>query len=277
MSAKKILFISQEITPYVPETPLSMHGRMLPQHMLGGGWEARTFLPKWGNINERRCQLHEVIRLSGMNIIIDETDHALLIKVASIMPTHMQVYFIDNDDFFQKRKMIRDDNGKEYADNAERAIFYARGVIETVKKLRWIPDIVICQGWVSAVVPFYIRTAYQDEPSFANSKIVFALSDEELNLPLPANFPAALAYRSADRELIMNQGLEYKQPLDLLKLALAHSDAVAEATSGINEELLHYAEKRGLPILPLQEEKNYQEAYGTFFNTLLGEDQPKNP
>ena len=145
--AKKVLFIKQEISPYVPESELSIMGRDLPNKMQEAGYEIRTFMPKWGNINERRGQLHEVIRLSGMNLIIDDTDHPLIIKVASIPQTRLQVYFIDNDDYFMKRLMAEDENGQEYTDNGERAIFFARGVLETVKKLRWVPDIIHCQGW----------------------------------------------------------------------------------------------------------------------------------
>ena len=137
MKAKKILFITQEMTPYVPDSELAAMGRELPQEIQEKGREIRTFMPKWGNINERRNQLHEVIRLSGMNLIIDDTDHPLIIKVASIQAARMQVYFIDNDDYFLKRLMALDENGNEYEDNSERAIFYARGVLETVKKLRW--------------------------------------------------------------------------------------------------------------------------------------------
>ena len=162
MAKKKILFINQEITPYVPDTDLSLMGKALPQAIQEKGYEIRTFMPKWGTINERRGQLHEVIRLSGMNLIINDTDHPLIIKVASIVNTRVQVYFIDNDDYFTKRRMITDENGEDYADNGERAIFFARGVLETVKKLRWVPDVIHCQGWMSAVVPLYIKTAYHD-------------------------------------------------------------------------------------------------------------------
>ena len=161
MKAKKILFITQEMTPYVPDSELAAMGRELPQEIQEKGREIRTFMPKWGNINERRNQLHEVIRLSGMNLIIDDTDHPLIIKVASIQAARMQVYFIDNDDYFLKRLMALDENGNEYEDNSERAIFYARGVLETVKKLRWVPDVIHCQGWMSALVPLYVKTAYK--------------------------------------------------------------------------------------------------------------------
>ena len=144
--AKKILFVTQEMVPFVPETDMAQMGRYLPQAVQEKSREIRSFMPKWGTINERRNQLHEVIRLSGINIVVDDTDHPLVIKVASITAARMQIYFIDNDDFFEKRKMATDDNGKEYEDNAERAAFYARGVLETIKKLKWSPDIIHCQG-----------------------------------------------------------------------------------------------------------------------------------
>ena len=169
---KRILFISQEISPYLTEeSPIRLLNRQLPEYFQGHGYETRTFMPKFGEINERRNQLHEVIRLSGMNLIIEESDHPLLIKVASIQQARVQVYFIDNDDYFSHRQMERDETGEDYPDNGERAIFFARGVLETVKKLRWVPDIIHCQGWMSAVVPLYVKTAYHDEPSFTNTKL----------------------------------------------------------------------------------------------------------
>ena len=176
MVKKKVLFINQEMVPYVPTSEMATMGRNLPQKIQENGFEIRTFMPKWGNINERRGQLHEVIRLSGLNLIIDDTDHPLIIKVASIPVSRLQVYFIDNEDYFQRRRtMTEDESGEEFTDNGERAIFFARGVLETVKKLRWTPDIIQCQGWMAGVVPLYIKTAYHDDPSFANAKVVTSL------------------------------------------------------------------------------------------------------
>ena len=188
--AKKILFINQEITPYVPENAVSNTGQLLPQKAQEAGCEIRTFTPKWGTINERKGQLHEVIRLSGMNLVIDEIDHSLIIKVASIPVTRLQVYFIDNDDYFNSRKMAADEQGKEYDDNGERAIFYARGVLETVKKLRWTPDIIVCQGWISAVVPLFVKTAYKEEPSFSESKVITTLYGNQLDTPTSLTSPS---------------------------------------------------------------------------------------
>ncbi|MGL5619651.1 MAG: glycogen/starch synthase, partial [Tannerellaceae bacterium] len=177
MDAKRILFITQEITPYLPETEISGISRNLPQGIQERGREIRTFMPKYGTINERRNQLHEVIRLSGMNLIIDDTDHPLIIKVASIQAARMQVYFIDNEDFFQRKHTIADENGVEFDDNDERSIFFVRGVLETVKKLRWIPDMIHCHGWMSALTPLYIKKAYADDPFYSNTKVVYSVYD----------------------------------------------------------------------------------------------------
>ena len=240
MAKKKILFINQEIAPYVPDSDLSIMGRSLPHVMQEKNHEIRTFMPKWGNINERRGQLHEVIRLSGMNLIINDTDHPLIIKVASIPSIRVQVYFIDNDDYFTKRQMACDETGDEYADNGERAIFFARGVLETVKKLRWVPDIIHCQGWMSAVVPFYIKTAYHDEPSFADTKVITSLFSNSLVKGLGENFKECVEFRDAKAELLK----PYKDSFDfdeLSKLAIDYSDGVIQADNGVEASLLKYA------------------------------------
>ena len=267
--AKKVLFINQEITPYVPETNMSVMGRDLPQKVQEAGLEIRTFMPKWGNINERRGQLHEVIRLSGMNLIIDDTDHPLIIKVASIPQSRIQVYFIDNDDYFTKRQMTTDEAGEEYADNGERAIFFARGVLETVKKLRWTPDIIHCQGWMSAVVPFYVKKAYHEEPSFANTKIVTSLFSEQLKGDLGSKFKSIVAFRDAKKELVSGYNEKFDF-VELEKLALDYSDGIIEARPTVNKELLDYAAEKKLPILKYPGEdfiKSYVDFYDKIYPT----------
>jgi starch synthase len=263
---KKVLFINQEIAPYVPETEMSVLGRDLPQKMSENGLEIRTFMPKWGNINERRGQLHEVIRLSGMNLIIDDTDHPLIIKVASIPQSHLQVYFIDNDDYFLKRKMAVDEEGKEYEDNGERAVFFARGVLETVKKLRWIPDVIVCQGWMSAVAPVYIKTAFKDEPAFAEAKVVTSLYKNDLKNDFCENFKSCVEFRDTDAELLK----AYKDTFDyneLAKMAIDYSDGVIEASEGVDGELLAYAEGKGKQVLKYPGE-DYAQAYKDFLEKI---------
>ena len=263
--AKKILFINQEIAPYVPDSEMSLLGREFPHVIQEQGFEIRTFMPKWGVINERRGQLHEVIRLSGMNLIIDETDHPLIIKVATIQSVKVQVYFIDNDDYFSRRKMEKDENGEDYADNGERAIFFARGVLETVKKLRWVPDIIHCQGWMSAVVPFYIKTAYHDEPSFANTKVVSSLFTKTLTKDLDPKFKRCLEFRDATAECLQ----PYKDTFDfdeLCKLAIDYSDGVVQAGKDVNSDLLAYAKEQSVPVLEYKED--FADSIQAFYNTV---------
>ena len=264
--AKKILFINQEIAPYVPDSELSLLGRDLPHSIQENGFEIRTFMPKWGNINERRGQLHEVIRLSGMNLIIDETDHPLIIKVATIPSVKVQVYFIDNDDYFSRRQMDKDESGNDYADNGERAIFFARGVLETVKKLRWVPDIIHCQGWMSAVIPCYIKTAYHDEPSFANTKVVTSLFANSMTNKLDPNFKRCLEFRDVTAELLS----PYKDQFDfdeLSKLAIDYSDGIVEAVKGVNQDLLGYANEKNIPVLTYSND-NLGDKMEAFYNTI---------
>lgn len=269
MKAKKILFITQEITPYVPESELSVAGRKLPQAIQEKGKEIRTFMPKWGNINERRNQLHEVIRLSGMNLIIDDTDHPLIIKVASIQAARMQVYFIDNDDYFTNRLMKSDEDGKEYEDNGERAIFYARGVLETVKKLRWVPDVIHCQGWMSALVPLYIKTAYREEPSFRDAKVVYALHEDELTQNMGENFGNCIAYKDVDQSVLKEFSPEFTFE-ELNKLATKYSDGLILASPNTNPAIAEYARSQNIPILDYAGEQ-YTDAYAEFYDKIWSE------
>ena len=265
MKAKKILFIAQEIEPYVPNSEYTILGRQVAQNILEKGREIRSFMPKWGNINERRNQLHEVIRLSGMNLIIDDTDHPLIIKVASIPAARMQVYFIDNDDFFHKRLDVANEKGEEYSDNAERAIFYARGVLETVKKLRWVPDVIHCQGWIASIVPVLLKTAYKDEPSFKDCKVVYSVSQQPLNLPLSQNFANSITYRDCKPEVLEGLSEPYTGA-DLQKLAINYSDGVAISSENPDTELVAYAEASGLPVMTYPGDDH--EKYLDFFDQI---------
>ncbi|MBO5583329.1 MAG: glycogen/starch synthase [Prevotella sp.] len=266
---KKVLFINQEITPYVPESEMSVMGNLMPHKIQELGFEIRTFMPKWGIINERRGQLHEVIRLSGMNLIIDDTDHPLIIKVASIPQSRIQVYFIDNEDYFQKRKTTVDDNGDEYSDNGERAIFFARGVLETVKKLRWTPDIIHCQGWMSAVVPLYVKTAYKEEPQFANTKVVTSLFSEQPKGNLDDNFKHSLEFKEANSKVLekYNERFDF---IELGKLAIDYSDGIVKVNDNVNDDLLKYAQANDKPVFNHSTEEEAQNDYTTFYNKLLG-------
>ncbi len=270
--ANKVLFITQEITPYVTETEMSLVGRHLPQAIQEKGREIRTFMPKWGNINERRNQLHEVIRLSGMNLIIDDTDHPLIIKVASIQAARMQVYFIDNDDYFQNRLQITDEKGNEYEDNDARTIFYARGVLETVKKLRWCPDIIHCHGWMSALVPLYVKKAYKDEPSFRNAKVVFSVYSDDFKQPFHADYTNKLMQKGIAKKDVahLKKKIDYTA---LCKLAVDFSDGVIQQSERVNEEVMEYARQAGKPILDSRQFDNLADACDDFYNKVWETEQ----
>lgn len=271
MKAKKILFITQEIVPYVPESQMSEMGRQIPQTIQEKGYEIRTFMPRWGNINERRNQLHEVIRLSGMNIIIDETDHPLIIKVASIQAARMQVYFIDNDDFFHKRSMMTDEEGKEYEDNVERAIFYARGVLETVKKLRWTPDVIHCHGWMSSIVPLYLKTAFAEEPTFEKAKVVFSAYDEMPTIAPPANFADCVNFREANAKVVEGTGIDFSRPESLGELAIHFADGFVQV--GRSQALTDYATATQTPLLQAPAEGLTADDYAAFYQQVFGSDE----
>ncbi len=268
MEAKKVLFISQEVSPYLADTPMSVLGRDIPQGIHGKEFEVRTFTPKYGCINERRNQLHEVIRLSGMNIIIDDTDHPLIIKVATLLPSRMQVYFIDNDDYFQPLPEKGLETEVLCADNDERVMFFTMGVIETVKKLRWQPAVIQCSGWVSALAPLYLRRKYQDDPTFRNSKIVYALHPEKFEGSLDPRFVEKLEMAEFAPEDIAALG---KEPVDfktLNKLAIDYADAVIAVTGDVDPELVEYAKASGKPFLPFDGEEDRPAKYTEFYRTL---------
>ena len=269
MKAKKVLFITTEIEPFVPENEHSLKGRILPQSIQEAGHEIRTFSPKWGNINERRNQLHEVIRLSGMNLIIDDTDHPLIIKVASLPSARMQVFFIDNDDYFMKRGILTDKEGKEYSDNCERAIFYARGVLETVKKQGWAPDVIHCYGWISALAPLYIKQAYSDEPSFRDAKVVMEISPKEFEQDLGVENAKLIDYKDAHYSDIKEICEKAYGHTELEKIGVKFADGVIVENADVDPTIIQYAQSLGLPILDPVKDGHFKEAYSDFYEKLF--------
>ena len=263
--AKKILFVTQEMLPFVPETDMAIMGRYLPQAVQEKSREIRSFMPKWGIINERRNQLHEVIRLSGINIVVDDTDHPLVIKVASIMAAKMQIYFIDNDDFFMGRKMAVNVDGEEYEDNAERAAFFARGVLETIKKLKWSPDIIHCLGWMSSFLPLYVKTAYAEEPSFRDCKVIFTPSTQMLAAPVPANIDGIISFRNATVSALRGLGEKKLVPM-LNKLGIKYADGIGFLAE--SEELTRFAEGLEKPYLQSVSTENFGICYTPFYDTI---------
>ena len=270
MEKKRILFVSQEITPYTEETPIGLKGRHLPQGIQEKGREIRTFMPRYGSINERRNQLHEVIRLSGMNLIIDNNDHPLIIKVASIQQARMQIYFIDNEDYFQRKASLYDKNNKFFDDNDERAIFFARGVLETVKKLGWAPDIIHCHGWFTSLIPLYVKKSYRDNPLFNETKVVMSIYNDDFKEDMPSDIGKKIKYDG-----ITKQDLAYYKKtnfVSLMKAAVEYSDGVIIGSPKINKELKEYVGIAGKPVLEYQGEENYLDAFSDFYDKILIEE-----
>lgn len=254
MDVNKVLFISQEIAPYLAETPLSTYSRDLSQAVKEKNIEVRTFMPKYGAINERRNQVHEVQRLSGINLIIDDTDHPLIIKVATLQPSRLSVYFIYNDDYFNMAvsKQLEIDTDPEQ--NDERSIFFVRGVLETVKVLRWMPNVILCSGWVTALAPLYVKKRFSDDPSYRDAKVVYALFDDEPVEPIGEQLWNKLKFdRFSDKALkpILNKPAGV---LQLTQLALNHADAVIQCSPNVKPEVLELVQKSGLPFMPYDPE-----------------------
>ena len=268
MASRKILYVCQEIMPYLPESELSGLSRRLAQAMQERGTEIRTFMPRYGCINERRNQLHEVIRLSGMNLIIDDNDHQLIIKVASIPSARIQIYFIDNDDYFARKAVLLDDDGKAFADNDERAIFFARGVLETVRKLNWAPTVVHCMGWMSAVVPIYLKKVFNDDPLFRDVKIVVTLADDRFDEPLDAQFAEKIANEGVkDEKLSILSTPSYE---NLYRFVIDYADGITVASPKASPELVEYARQSGKPVLEYREpdEEDFFDNYNRFYEEL---------
>jgi starch synthase len=267
MEKKKILYISQEITPYLPESEMSEISRYLPQGVQERGREIRTFMPRYGCVNERRNQLHEVIRLSGMNLVINDTDHPLIIKVASIQAARMQVYFIDNEDYFQRKFVLTDDDGNEFPDNDERAVFFARGVLETVIKLRWAPDIIHCHGWLSSLVPLYIKRYYHKNPLFNQSKVVYSVYNDDFKNPLNPDFCEKLQIEGITKDDVA----VICEPdfVNVSKLGINFSDAVIKGSEKINPQVEKYIKSSEKLFLDYQNSDSYIDAYNDFYDKVF--------
>jgi len=261
-----VLFIAQEISPYLPETEMSTICRYLPQEIQEQGKEIRTFMPKFGCISERRNQLHEVIRLSGMNLIISDTDHPLIIKVASIQSARMQVYFIDNDEYFNRKYIVSNEKGEYFSDNDERIIFFNRGVLETVRKLRWQPNIVHCHGWFTALSPLYAKKAFREDPLYSKTKVVYSIYNDGFVTPFNPNFRTKIYTDGITKKDLTV--LEKPNYLTLSKLAVDYSDGFIIVGDNINKQLEEYLIASDKPVIRHNPE-TYIQDYTTFYEELL--------
>lgn len=269
MSKPRVLFVSQEITPYISENTMSTITRNLPQGIQERGKEIRTFMPRYGCINERRHQLHEVIRLSGMNLVVNDFDHPLIIKVASIQPARMQVYFIDNEEYFQRKAALEDKAGKAFDDNDERSIFFIRGVIETVKKLGWSPDVIHCHGWMTAMLPTYLKTVYKDDPIFSDTQVVYSVYDQTPNGELASNLASKMQFDGIDSEI--TDVVNTPSYNNLHKLAVRDSDAVILGPETENPEVFEFVKEQNKLFLEHGSEEDYIDRYSEFYDKVMAE------
>jgi len=267
MEKKKVLIITQEMKPYTALSEISEIARKLPQYVQEKGMEIRVLMPRFGTINERRHRLHEVVRLSGMNIIVNDDDFPLIIKVASLPGARMQVYFLDNEDFFMRKSVFEDDEGKSFEDNADRMIFFCKGAIETVKKFGWAPDIVHCHGWMTSLVPLYIKTAYKNEPIFQNSKVVYSLYDNSHEDFFTGEFIEKASINNLEPEDLA--AYLNGDAITLHKGACTFSDAIIKGSEGLGDSAEKALIGMDKPILEFKGEEDYLSAYVEFYNSVL--------
>ncbi|HMN90173.1 MAG TPA: glycogen/starch synthase [Saprospiraceae bacterium] len=266
MSKKKVLIVTQEMNPYTALSEMSDITLKLAQNIHDNGMEIRILMPRFGTINERRHRLHEVVRLSGMNIIVDDDDFPLIIKVASLQETRMQVYFLDNEDFFSRKSVFSDDMGEPFEDNADRMVFFCKGVIETVKKFGWSPDIVHCHGWMTSLIPLYLKTAYKADPLFQNSKVVYSIYADAIEKMVTDNFLAKATINNLTASDL--DSYQNGSGVMLHHGAIAYADGLIKGSDRLSDTVLQALNKMDKPVLDYQEE-DLAGASIEFYQSLL--------
>lgn len=270
MSKKKVLIVTQEMSPFTDPSELADFTRTLPQFVQEKGMELRVLMPKFGTINERRHRLHEVVRLSGMNIIVDDDDYPLIIKVASMPEARIQVYFLDNDDFFRRKYVFQDESGQVYDDNVDRMVFFCKGVLETVRKFGWAPDIVHCHGWMTGLIPAYIKTAYKTEPLFQHSKVVYSLYNDELEEQTPENFFAKAAINNLTAQDL--NAYQRDESITLHKGAVAFADGVVVGSPNLSASAQAALNNADKPVLEYSTDTALA-AIVEFYHSLMAEEE----
>ncbi|MBC7885144.1 MAG: glycogen/starch synthase [Saprospiraceae bacterium] len=252
MSKKKVLFVTQELNPYTEISLLSDLARKIPQYAMDEGFELRVLMPKFGIINERRHRLHEVVRLSGMNIIVDDEDYPLIIKVASLPGARLQVYFLDNEEFFKRKAVFQDDNNVPFTDNQERLVFFCKGVMETVKKFGWAPDIVHLHGQITSLVPLYMKKAYKNDPVFQDAKIIYSVYNNELGHSFDDKFLNIAAIN--DLEIEDLNVFKDSSGINLDLGALNFTDGIISGNESSNDIVVKYGEEFSLPVQTFEDD-----------------------
>ena len=271
MSKLRILYVASEIDPFLQTSEVADFVRKLPQAMQEKGMEIRILVPRFGLINERKNRLHEVVRLSGINISVGDEEKPLVIKVASIPTAKLQVYFIDNEDYFQRKSVFHDKEDKFYEDNDERIVFFCKGALETVKKLGWAPDIVHCNDWMTSLIPLYIKTTYKNDPIFQNAKTVFTVYDTKFNHSFGGGLMEKAKMIDIEDEMI--ETLKKGDYEGLMKIGMEYSDAVIKASDDLNEELnrlFRGIDEKDKRVNTIEKGENFTESYFELYNELIG-------
>jgi starch synthase len=267
MTKKKVLLITQELNPYTEISIMSELARKMAG-VSNEDFEFRILMPKFGIINERRHRLHEVVRLSGMNIIVDDEDYPLIIKVASLPGARLQVYFLDNDEFFKRKAVFHDENGAPFADNQERLVFFCKGVMETVKKFGWAPDIVHLHGQITSLIPLYMKTAYKNDPVFQTAKIIYSVYDNQINNSFDQKFLQIAAINDLDVSDLAPFNDNGSINLDLG--AAKYSDGLVAGNETANEIVMKYGTDLDIKTLGFDEDIDIaSKANGQFYKNLL--------
>lgn len=272
MSKKKVLIVTQEMEPYTSLTEVSKMVRQLAPYVQENNMEIRVLMPRFGTINERRHRLHEVVRLSGMNIIVDDDDYPLIIKVASLPAARMQVYFLDNEDFFKRKQVFDDEDGNAFDDNADRMIFFCKGVLETVKKFGWPPDIIHCHGWMTSLIPLYLKTAYKNEPLFGRAQTVYSAYESKNYGEL---FNDSFVEKASINNLTEEDLLSYQNDDGSIALdqgAIQYSDAIVHGSESISEQTSELLAKTDKPVLAFDEEECRPKLI-EFYHSILVEEE----
>lgn len=271
MSKKRVLFVTQEMKPYTTLSEMSELVRKLPQFAQEKGFEIRVLMPRFGTINERRHRLHEVVRLSGMNIIVDDEDYPLIIKVASLPGARIQVYFLDNEEFFKRKFVFEDEEGKPFEDNQDRMVFFCKGVMETVKKFGWAPDIIHCHGPMTGLVPLFQKKVYHNDPIFEDAKVVFSVYNNDLESTFNERFLEIASINDLEEKdvALYAEG-------DKIKLnygAISYADALVLGSSDLSSDVMDKVNASGLEIQPFMDVEEQLQTTIDFYNRLIGEDE----
>lgn len=271
MSKKRVLFVTQEMKPYTTLSEMSELVRKLPQFAQEKGYEIRVLMPRFGTINERRHRLHEVVRLSGMNIIVDDEDYPLIIKVASLPGARMQVYFLDNEEFFKRKFVFEDEEGKPFEDNQDRMVFFCKGVMETVKKFGWAPDIIHCHGPMTSLVPLFQKKVYHNDPIFEDAKVVFSVYNNDLESTFNKRFLDIATINDLEEKDVA----EYTEG-DNIKLnhgGISYADGLVLGSSDLSSDVMDKVNASGLEIQQFMDVEEQLQTTIDFYNSLIGEEE----